>query len=221
MKDKNCFQNIGVAVKQECVSDNEDDIPNENIDFGKDSGSIKEETTDLNQSVRKSERGSRTPAKFRESEKRKSSVSTNKKSKRPRKSPTLIDDDEEEMAEDPNSVSETCKQEKGESLSNMFYKELETLPTIKHYSGTLINENITIENDNDGTVKPVVNIDIDGYSLALDAYFCKDCEYTFPEQKYFAGHKRKGKCIFPCEYCKEQFSFRNFSEYQEHLKTHR
>lgn len=209
-------EDIVETVKQESGTGDEVDISNEKIYSNKDMKGAKITST------RKSKRVSRVPVKLRDSVKRKStSVTKVGKSKRPRKSATTISVNEDETSENHDSVPDTGKVKKEKSLSSKFYKELETLPQIKHYSEKLTDEDIKLEKDDDGFCLAIKDVDANGYSMALSAYYCKDCEYVFPEQKYFANHKRGGKCNFSCHFCEEPFSFRNFSEYQEHLRTHR
>lgn len=209
-----------VSVKQERVSDGEENIHNEKVYIDKDTPSAEELITNFNHSIRKSK--SMISVKSREKEKRKlNTLSPVRTSKRSCTFSTFVTDREVEVKDDQSRASDLSKNKDKVTLSNEFYKELETLPGIIHYSEKLRNADIKIETDDDASDKAIKDVDTNGYSLVLSAYFCKDCEYIFPEQNYFARHKLDGKCIFSCQLCKEQFSFRNYTQYQEHLKTHR
>ena len=61
----------------------------------------------------------------------------------------------------------------------------------------------------------------DGYSPSLGCYYCHDCGYTFQLQHWYDTHKWKGRCVYPCQVCSEQFTFRNISAYRTHIKTHK
>lgn len=209
-----------VSVKQEHVSDGEENIHNEKVYIDKDTPSAEELNTNFNHYIRKSK--SRISVKSREKEKRKhNTLSPVRTSKRSCTFSTVVSDGEVEVNDDQSRGSDLVKNKDEVTLSNELYKKLETLPGVIHYSEKLKNADIKIETDDDGTDKAIKDVDTNGYSLVLSAYFCKDCEYTFPEQNYFARHKLDGKCIFSCQLCKEQFTFRNYTQYQEHLKTHR
>lgn len=99
---------------------------------------------------------------------------------------------------------------------NSHFVALETMKTVKH-----MPENVVAE-DHDTEVCLDVPDDVDesGYSASLAVYICKDCGYAFPENNYML-HKRDGLCVFPCQFCDTKYTFRNFTKYQTHLKTHR
>lgn len=111
-----------------------------------------------------------------------------------------------------------CEQDSVGSLNNdKPVTLLETLPSIQHIS-EMVSPNAQ---DVESFLTRPEDVDNSGYSATLSAYYCADCSYTFPEEKYYSQHKHNGKCVFPCQICDERFTFRNFSTYQEHLKQHR
>ena len=61
----------------------------------------------------------------------------------------------------------------------------------------------------------------DGFSESLGCYYCHDCGYTFQLQRWYDTHKWKGRCVYPCPVCSEQFTFRNISVYRTHITTHK
>lgn len=93
----------------------------------------------------------------------------------------------------------------------------EEIPDDKHISELLPSDSPNARSP----LKAPPDLDANCYSASLSVYFCKWCGYTFPEVKYLNGHKQNGQCFFTCQICKEKFTFRNFSKYQDHLKKHR
>lgn len=100
-----------------------------------------------------------------------------------------------------------------------FGEELETLPTIQHYHEVLSSLGKTYDESDHEMVKK--NLESNGYSNILSAYYCPDCDFVFPDQKYLAGHKRGGMCVHECLYCFKPFSFRIFSGFLKHIQAHR
>ncbi|XP_052772132.1 gastrula zinc finger protein XlCGF57.1-like isoform X3 [Mya arenaria] len=52
-------------------------------------------------------------------------------------------------------------------------------------------------------------------------YSCKECGHDFKYFGAFNTHKKNGKCVFTCEFCKKEFYSRNYSSYLTHLKYHK
>ena len=61
----------------------------------------------------------------------------------------------------------------------------------------------------------------DGFSPSLGCYYCHDCGYTFQLQRWYKIHKWDGRCVYTCQVCSQQFTFRNITAYREHMKTHK
>lgn len=154
--------------------------------------------------------------------KRESSVNPNVRMKKARlasvKAVGQDSEDEDNSLIDQDGVKEESGAEN--ESDGEFYRLLETLPEIEHYTKVLTLDKDTLKSESDTCCLPG-DVGDDGYTPSLSAYFCSDCGYVFPEPKYYTGHKRSGKCMFPCQVCNELYSFRNFSRYQKHLKIHR
>lgn len=199
------FDDLGIIVKQEIHSENDGEESNET---SADSVRLNSGETVLTMKTKRKIGNSGVKAKLnivRQSKQRKGVTRT-------------ISIAEAEKKKDTENCDIKCEQDSVDTLnSDESVTLLETLPSIQHVS------EIVYPNTQD--VEPFLtrpeDVDNSGYSATLSAYYCTDCNYTFPEEKYYSQHKHNGKCVFPCQICDERFTFRNFSTYQEHLKLHR
>ncbi|XP_053406680.1 uncharacterized protein LOC123546381 isoform X1 [Mercenaria mercenaria] len=188
------LESLGIVVKEEVESCDEDETFEHNLDNINDTSSKVENSG-------KDKRGAKCKLKVN---------SVIKKRRKERASSDI----NEEVA---GGKSEFKLEElsPGDQEINDPLAVLETLPNIEHVS------KVGLPHDVETFLTDANDVDDSGFSATLSAYFCKDCGHTFPEEKYYILHKRSGKCVFPCQSCDKKFTFKNFSKYQEHLKQHR
>lgn len=220
-------EGIKVKSEQDSANGNADKIDDEEVEVNEEDADdddvgdeeLDSESKEEQQNKARSKKCNKTKNNIRKTgrqHKRESSVKPNVRMKKARLSSAKAVGQDSEDEED--GVKEECGAEN--ESDGEFYRLLETLPEIEHYTKVLTLDKDTLNSESDTCCLPG-DVGDDGYSPSFSAYFCSDCGYVFPEPKYYTGHKRNGKCMFPCQVCNELYSFRNFSQYQKHLKIHR
>ncbi|XP_053406971.1 uncharacterized protein LOC123546025 isoform X12 [Mercenaria mercenaria] len=193
------LMSLGIVVKEELESGDDDDKASEH-----DVDSINKRSSNVKPSG-KGKRSAQSKAETRNKKKRKQATST---------VPSAEVEDNVDKGESEVKLEGLSAEDQG---TDDPLAVLETLPDIEHVSKVVSSNTHDVETFLTGPD----DVDESGYSVSLSLYFCRDCQYTFPEEKYYTLHKRSGKCVFQCQFCDKKYTFKNFSQYQEHLKQHR
>ena len=124
----------------------------------------------------------------------------------------------EDMLE--NLEEDEIKTDDAEVLNNeqelgSIFKDLENMESIE-----LLTEYLAKRPPHPDGQEVIVGDLVSGYCQQLTVYYCADCKYVFPDEKSFIEHKKVGQCIFICFTCGEGFTFKNYSSYLKHLKSH-
>ncbi|XP_053406959.1 zinc finger protein 235-like isoform X1 [Mercenaria mercenaria] len=192
------LMSLGIVVKEELESGDDDDKASEH-----DVDSINKRSSNVKPSG-KGKRSAQSKAETRNKKKRKQATST---------VPSAEVEDNVDKGESEVKLEGLSAEDQG---TDDPLAVLETLPDIEHVSKVVSSNTHDVETFLTGPD----DVDESGYSVSLSLYFCRDCQYTFPEEKYYTLHKRSGKCVFQCQFCDKKYTFKNFSQYQEHLKQH-